>query len=158
MEIPGYENYVIQTDGTVMNKKTGRALRYFVNERGYRIVCLWKDGIQQKMRVHRLLAHAYIPNPEGKPMVDHIDRCRQNNDLTNLRWVDACENRHNGSWRDNPMHNIEYRASRSRYYVTITRRGKRSYVGNYKTLDEAKAARDEWYSMHTSNDDAPTHD
>ena len=57
---------------------------------------LTEDGRQLCTTVHRLVATQFIPNPEDKPEVDHIDRNIYNNSVTNLRWVTAkenCENR-----------------------------------------------------------------
>lgn len=64
---------------------------------GYLQVQLFKDGVGKRFKVHRLLASAFIPNPENKPTVDHIDRNRRNNNLENLRWATYNEQRSNQS-------------------------------------------------------------
>jgi hypothetical protein len=53
----------------------------------YKKVDLWKDGKSKTFLVHRLLAIAFIPNPENKPTVDHIDCDPSNNAIENLRWA-----------------------------------------------------------------------
>ena len=58
-------------------------------------VALCKDGIISRFRVHRLVAEAFIPNPENKPFIDHIDTDSTNNVVENLRWVTAKENSNN---------------------------------------------------------------
>lgn len=62
------------------------------NGNGYRFVHLKRDGIRVKVFVHRLVAKHFIPNSEGKPIVDHKDTNRSNNHVTNLMWVTDSEN------------------------------------------------------------------
>lgn len=62
------------------------------NRKGYRVVSLVKDGKTQTATVHRLVASAFISNPENKPCVNHKDGIKQNNDVTNLEWVTYQEN------------------------------------------------------------------
>ena len=59
--------------------------------KGYWRVRLIKNSSYKYFFVHRLLAEAFIPNIDNKPTVDHIDRNRLNNDLSNLRWADRKE-------------------------------------------------------------------
>lgn len=63
--------------------------------RGYLRLCLYKNNKQYKRVVHRLVAEAFIPNPNNYPTVDHIDRNRQNNKVTNLRWCTLSDNMKN---------------------------------------------------------------
>jgi hypothetical protein len=58
----------------------------------YRNVSVHVDGKLKTVRAHRLIAIAFIPNPEGKPEVNHIDGNRENNSVTNLEWVTRSEN------------------------------------------------------------------
>ena len=62
---------------------------------GYADVSLCKNSRARHWRVHRLVAMAFIPNPEGKDFIDHIDTNRKNNKVENLRWVTRTENRNN---------------------------------------------------------------
>lgn len=59
---------------------------------GYLRVRLCKDGKKRGWFVHRLVAQAFVPNPDGKPFVNHIDEDRTNNHASNLEWVYTCEN------------------------------------------------------------------
>lgn len=86
------ENYSINENGEVRNDTTGKIKKPFLNSaNGYFTVDLWKDNKPFKFTIHRLLAEAFIPNPDGKPTVDHKDGNRQNNALENLRWATYAE-------------------------------------------------------------------
>lgn len=92
----GYENlYKINNNGEIFSCHYQKNMKILENDAGYLYVDLRKDGIRIKCFIHRLLAIQFIPNPDNKPEVDHIDRNRQNNLLSNLRWVDRVENRRN---------------------------------------------------------------
>lgn len=79
--------FPIEVDGKL------KELSVFPNKvNSYLIVGLVKDGKQILVYHHRLMAKAFIPNPENKPYVNHIDGNKQNNSLSNLEWVTASEN------------------------------------------------------------------
>lgn len=86
-------NYSINRNGEVRNDVTGRIKKAYSNPaNGYLTVDLYSNNKSQKVTVHRLLAEAFIPNPENKPCIDHKDGNRQNNSLSNLRWATYSEN------------------------------------------------------------------
>ena len=86
------QNYSINENGEVRNDTTGYIKAPYENvENGYLYVDLWVNNSAVKRPIHRLLAEAFIPNPEGKPTVDHKDGNRKNNSLENLRWATYSE-------------------------------------------------------------------
>jgi len=93
--IEGYENYLIFEDSKVINTNNGRELKPILNDKGYYRIGLRKDNKQKFFRLHRLIALAYIPNPDNKPVIDHINRNKQDNRIENLRWATRCENQRN---------------------------------------------------------------
>lgn len=60
--------------------------------RGYKYILLCKNGKQDTVRIHRLVAQYFISNPQNKPQVNHIDANKKNNHISNLEWATALEN------------------------------------------------------------------
>lgn len=82
--------YSINEQGQVRNDRTGRIQKHQLSRDGYYTVCL---GYGKTSTVHRLLAEAFLPEPQdGQTEVAHNDGCRTNIDLSNLRWASRQEN------------------------------------------------------------------
>lgn len=91
-EIENSKGYKITVEGHVFNSQ-GQKLKGNIGSNGYEKVTLVSDsGGKLYCVVHRLVATAYIPNPENKPYVNHIDGVKHNNHVDNLEWVTASEN------------------------------------------------------------------
>ena len=72
--------------------KKGRVLKQPTNSHGYLYVSIHKDGKQRVIQSHELIAKTFLPNPENKPQVNHIDGNKKNNKVDNLEWVTPSEN------------------------------------------------------------------
>lgn len=84
-------NYSVSTNGEIKNDNTDKILSQRTQQ-GYKHITLTINKKAKSCRVHRLVATAFIPNPENKPYVNHIDGIRSNNNVTNLEWVTPAEN------------------------------------------------------------------
>lgn len=71
---------------------SGKQLKPDIKPEGYLAITLYRDGVGKKMYVHRMVAEAFVPNPNGYDFVDHINCVRDDPRSTNLRWVTAKEN------------------------------------------------------------------
>lgn len=86
-----FDMYEVSNLGQVRNKKTKRILRE-ATQGGYKCVGLMLNDEIKSCRVHRLVAKEFIENPENKPQVNHKDKNRSNNIVSNLEWTTAKEN------------------------------------------------------------------
>ncbi|RND59167.1 hypothetical protein FAM18123_02931 [Lacticaseibacillus paracasei] len=89
-----YSRYKISKSGVVIGSRCKRPIKQYINSCGYVILGVTKDGSNRHTTVtlSRLLALAWISNPEHLSDVDHIDNNRLNNNLSNLRWVSHRDN------------------------------------------------------------------
>ena len=127
-EFPCYE---VSDQGRVRNTKTGcmRVPRVSGTTR-YQYVLIKA----KRQNIHQLVAKAFVPNPEGKPIVDHINGCETDNRAVNLRWVTRSENQQNrkskrcykGVWRKN-----------GRWCSFIRMDGIQIYLGSFDDPEEA---------------------
>lgn len=91
--IDGYEGlYAATLEGRILSLRSGSLLKGSPNPSGYLLVALHKGGQQKTFSVHRLIARTFIPNPDAKPSVNHIDGCKTNNAVSNLEWCTPQEN------------------------------------------------------------------
>ena len=138
--IEGYENYHIYRDGRVWSTiGKGKFKKLCEDIGGYVCIGFHKNGKKETLKVHRVVANAFIPNPDNKAQVDHIDRCRTNNHVSNLRWVTNLENHQNkGNFKSNISghKNISYDKFNDRWIFTKMNHGVKTQK-YFKTKMEA---------------------
>ena len=96
------------------------------------------------MNIHKLIAIAFIANPDNKRCVDHIDNDRLNNNINNLRWCTQTENSMNTSlYRNNSsgVKGVSWHKQFNKWSVRITIDGKNTHIGYYDTIEEAAEVR-----------------
>lgn len=135
-------NYEVSNQGHVRNRATGKILKPYLDPHGYFSFRLANNKVQTKKYMHRLVAEAFIENPDKLPLVDHINRDRLDNRLENLRWSSHTGNMLNTTRHEQVMYGISWCAKRAHYQVHFRRNKKQKGFGNYKTLEEAKVRRD----------------
>lgn len=98
-DIVGYEGlYQVSNNGRIKSlprhgtSNQEKILKQHTDSKGYKRLWLCKEGVQKNHKVHRLVAMAFIPNPDNLPQVNHKDEDKQNNSASNLEW---CDNRYN---------------------------------------------------------------
>ena len=97
-EVHGYQGYYAGYDGTIYSSKSNKIRKFTATKKGYLMVNLQDtEHVQHAFQVHRLVALTWIPNPDNKPEVHHIDEDKTNNAVTNLMWVTRTENNNAGT-------------------------------------------------------------
>ena len=106
VKIEGFEKYEVSNLGKVRNIKSGIVLKpYLVN--GYLVHSLSGYDKRKALLLHRIIAIAFIDNPEEKPQVNHIDKNKLNNDLSNLKWCAVREKVIQLDLNDNVLNEFE---------------------------------------------------
>ena len=105
-----------------------------ITNKGYYRLPLCKYGKIKYFHIHRLVAEAFIPNPEGYPIINHIDECPSNNHADNLEWCDQKHNMNCGTVRQKKS---ESAPNKSAVMAIDKKTGERTY---YKSIAEAGKA------------------
>lgn len=91
--IKGFEDsYLISEDGQVWSIRSEKFLKPRIDRYGYEAVVLSVCGIPHYKTVHRLVAQAFIPNPNNLPTVNHINEDKRDNRVANLEWMSVADN------------------------------------------------------------------
>jgi hypothetical protein len=85
-------SYFITEDGKVINKSSDRELKQKKTKLGYKMVCLYINKKKRYLFVHRLVAFAFLDNPDSYPEVNHLDGDKCNNVYSNLEWCNRSMN------------------------------------------------------------------
>ena len=104
-DIKGYEGlYAVTSCGKIWSYRSKKFLKPRKDRKGYLGVMLCKDGTQKSYKIHRLVAKAYLPNPNNLPQVNHKDENKTHNYLNNLEWISGIDNMNYGTRNERTGH------------------------------------------------------
>ncbi len=143
-KVHGY-NYYISNFGRVCKYSAQwKCLKPGINSNGYKYVWLYKKGNRKHVKIHRLVAETFIDNPQNKPYIDHVDRNRLNNHVSNLRYVTRGENNINKSIQKNNKSGhpgVHWCKGCDKWRVQINLNYKYIHIGYFESKLEAIEAR-----------------
>lgn len=132
------EQYSVSSYGNVRNNKKGKMLKPYLNNSGYFCISLYG----KRINIHRLMI-PFLDNPNQYECVDHIDRNRQNNYISNLRMVSYSQNNRNVTKKQNTLSQykgVSFDKKNQKWIVAIRINKKAKALGRFNTeLEAAKA-------------------
>jgi len=146
--IRGFEGLVaVSNRGNVVKLKDGNVLVLTPKRAGYIDMMLRKNSKHKSVKVHRLVAHAFVhnPDPTTRVEIDHIDNVTSNNDTLNLRWVTHQENMRNASKRQGTSSQfigVCWKPNNNKWVAYAQVDGRHHYIGIYDDEEDAARARD----------------
>ena len=137
--IKGFENYTVDVDGTIINTITGNIKKPTSNHsgKGYLYVDLYNKGKKGRFFIHRLVAQAFIPNPQNKPYINHKDGNPKNNCIDNLEWCTPFENVEHASKIIKTMSQYKVANERRQKSVIMIDKNNLSVVAKFNSINEA---------------------
>ena len=131
--------YLVDTKGNVFSLLSNRELIQFTNAFGYRMVNLSINGKPKHCFVHRLVAEAFIENPNRHPVINHKDENKTNNDINNLEWCSYSYNICYGSANARRANALRGHIAPNRRGV-YAKKGEADYWVYYPCITDAKDA------------------
>lgn len=148
-------NYIVYPDGRVYGLHKGDWKILTPNRDGYIMLSTKINGKKKSLTIHRLVAKAFIPNPENLPFVDHKDRDKSNNNVDNLRWCSRQVNNCNKSKQKNNtsghtgIRQNEWGNWKAMYRLGKDENGKRIQKSKtFKNKEDAIKFREEMVRLH----------
>jgi len=147
-KIEGFDRYKISSKAQVKSfvAETGIVLAPQQNKEGYKFVTLYDNNSQpKKVSIHRLVALHFIPNPDFKSIVDHINGNRSQNGTANLRWATISENNRNTAKKANATSKykgVSWKMKKQMWFAAIKINGRRKELGYYHCEEDAATAYD----------------
>jgi hypothetical protein len=134
-----FSNYLIGNNGEVYNKQTQYSKKPTSNYsgKGYLYVDLYNGNKRKRKYIHRLVAEAFIPNPQNKPYINHIDGDTHNNLVENLEWCTPLENVEHASKVIKAMTQYEKANNRRKRKVKMFNRFNGQEVATFESISEA---------------------
>ena len=144
LKINYYSNYSVSNYGDVRNDLNGIILKPGYRGDYFQVVLTKTNGDRKTFSIHKLVATAFLTNPENKPFVDHIDGNPKNNHVTNLRFATVSENSMNSkisTQNTSGTKGISWVKQSKRWRVTIMVNNKTKHIDSFDKLDDAIIAR-----------------
>ena len=139
-DIDNFPNYMINEEGMIYSKKRNKIMKPQIQS-GYYRVLLRNNNKTYNKSIHRLLGLQYLPNSNNYPCIDHKNRDKLDNSLSNLRWVTYSHNSKNKTSKQNSTSKFlgvrKTDNKKNPYRAETTYEGKKYNVGCYKTEQEA---------------------
>lgn len=92
VSIEGFPNYKVDVEGRVLNVKKNKILKPTLDDKGYYVVDLYKNGERKHQKIHKLVASCFLVKPNEKSIVHHINHIRSDNRIENLMYVSCSMN------------------------------------------------------------------
>ena len=128
-QVSGYENVYFINEYCVLKNAKGNIIKPQNRADGYLQYQLCKNGIRHSYKIHRLVAKAFVENPQNYNVVNHKDGNKLNNYYGNLEWCTSAQNNQH-SWDNHLNHNTEKQRDSARKTIAIAREARlRRIVG-----------------------------
>lgn len=132
-EIEGFPGYYITDDGKVISTKfkEERVMKTWYQKGGYENIKLCKENVTYHFLIHRLVAQAFIPNPDNLPEVNHKNKNRADNRVENLEWCTRVENLYDSYSTMSPVRNFRK--------CKVVNKKTNEIIGEFQSVKEACA-------------------